>query len=306
MMNSLRSQYENHLKKPENRINLKEFVKIASENLQSIISSSECILVAGKLNLLICQYEKNAEEKEFTLPFFATLEEKAHKLEQNLKGIYSEDELNHYFMTGEFKVCEPIKQTIKLLTPNQVRDYTKKNVFHLRESIEGVHDPILNDLITTFSDEQRHAFFQGITEMNDQEQAFRQLFCCISIIHPPLSYLVFESFPENHFINYFANNLENIKGKKTLNGLKEFWALNGIIIEGRLNPIAELVILDAVKNNNYLRSNWLLIHMKFNLGLESNLVYKGVTADQISTFQRNSTVDLQFQKQKTVSDYMLE
>lgn len=303
LMDNLKSQYENHLEKPENQINLKKFVQIASENLEPIRTSSESILVAGKLNLLLFQYKKNPQEKEFTLPFFSTLEEKAQKLELDLKGIYSKDELNHYFMTAEFNIPEPVKQTLRQLTPNQIKEYAKNNVFHLSESIELL-DPILDDLIQTCSDDQRKALFEGIVEMKDKEQSFRQLFCCLGNTRRSAS-LVFESFPVNYFTNYFEKNLENIKGKKFPDSYKPLSSLHGIVIQGRLNPVAEVVILDAVKNNNYLRCNDLLNYMKYGLGLKNDITYKGLTSEQISTFQSNSTVKLNFQKQiLDFSDYL--
>lgn len=302
MINSFIAQYEEHLKKPENQINLRKFVQIASENFTSIRNSPESILVAGKLNILLFQYKKNAREKEFTLPFFATLQEKAETLEQDLKKIYSKDELSHYFMTENFTICEPVKQTLRHLTPIQVNEYAKNNVFHLSESMD-LFDFTLDDLIKTFSDEQREAFFQGITEMRDKKQSFRQLFCCLNNIGES-SFLVFERFPKEYFIKYINNNLGNIKDIYLPNGSGPFLALNGIIIQGRLNPVAEIVILDAVKNNNYLKDNDLLIYMKLRLGLKDILVYKGLTADQISTFQSNSTVNLQFEKQKKWFEYL--
>ncbi len=254
VMDNLKSQYETHLIKPENQINLKKFVQIASENLESIKKSPESVLVAGKLNLLLFQYKHNPGKKEFSLPFFTTLEEKAHKLELDLKGIYSKGELDNYFMTAELFITKPIKQAIKHLTPDQVKEYAKNNVFHLSESIGISNSILLEDLIKIFSEDQIKALFQGITEMKDKEQSFRQLFCCLIHARKTAS-IVYESFPIDYFIKYFESHLKNIQGMKINAMEKPLLALDGVIIQGRLNPIAKIVIQDAVKNNNYLRSN---------------------------------------------------
>ncbi|HRD55607.1 MAG TPA: hypothetical protein PLC42_04330, partial [Parachlamydiaceae bacterium] len=236
----------------------------------------------------------------------ATLEEKAEKLEHALKGNYSKKELDNYFQTSEldrnFKIAEPVKKTLWKLADSQVKNYAQNNIFHLSDSLELI-DSKLNDLLKFFSPGQRTALFQGIAEMTDQEQSFRQLFSSLHNTYSQNAPQLLESFPRDHFIHYFVNNLKNIQ-KENLPSGGSFFTLNRIIVHGRLNPVVELLVLHAIEKNDYASINKILSYMQFHFDLKNPIDCKYLTEDQIATFKNNSTLDMQFKKMKNIDDYM--
>lgn len=104
---------------------------------------------------------------------FCTKATYAEKVSAKLKGQLDEKEIRTYFSTKSAFSGYPIA-TLKTLTPDQIRDYTKKNVFCLERMLESIGQEV-DKFLTCLTDDQKKAFYQGVCERPDAVHVLEQI-----------------------------------------------------------------------------------------------------------------------------------